>query len=114
MREIYLAHTPPGLAIFAALFTDVKNAPFLRQQLVAGNTDFEYAFIDASMVRLSRPCKIDFHTHTPRKTLSTTHVLASVFKAVNDMLNGRLRSRNVHSEIVFDLSPTNNVSGKRL
>jgi EKC/KEOPS complex subunit CGI121/TPRKB len=28
---------------------------------------------------------------------------------VNDYLNGRLRSRNVHSEIVFSLSPNNNV-----
>lgn len=41
--------------------------------------------------------------------MSSTHVLAAVFKAVNDMLNSRLKSRNVHSEIVFDLSPTNNV-----
>lgn len=41
---------------------------------------------------------------------STTHVLAAVFRAVNDMLHSRLKSRNVHSEIVFSFSPNNNVS----
>jgi len=38
------------------------------------------------------------------------HVLAAVFRAINDMLQSRLKSRNVHSEIVFSLSPNNNVS----
>lgn len=40
---------------------------------------------------------------------SRAHALAAVFRAVNDYLNRRLRSRNVHAEIVFSLSPTNNV-----
>jgi EKC/KEOPS complex subunit CGI121/TPRKB len=38
------------------------------------------------------------------------HVLAAAFRALNDYLNDRLKSRNVHSEIVFSLSPNNNVS----
>lgn len=42
--------------------------------------------------------------------LSTTHALAAVFRAANDYGNGRIRSRNVHSEIVFALGPNNNVS----
>ena len=42
--------------------------------------------------------------------VSTTHILAAVFRAVNDLVNDRLKSRNVHSEIVFALSPNNNVS----
>ena len=33
-----------------------------------------------------------------------------MFRAVNDYENNRLKSRNVHSEIVFSLSPNNNVS----
>jgi hypothetical protein len=36
--------------LHAALFTDVENSAFLRQQLLGGNSDFEYAFVDASSV----------------------------------------------------------------
>ena len=74
------------------LFENVQNATFLRQQLLEGNTEYEYAFLDASVL------------------LSRNHVLAACFRAINDHLNGRLKSRNVHSEIVFALSPNNNVS----
>ena len=43
------------------------------------------------------------------QVLSVQHLLAAVFRAVNDLLHSRLKSRNVHSEIVFSLSPNNNV-----
>jgi hypothetical protein len=42
--------------------------------------------------------------------VSRVHALAAAFRAVNDLIEGRLRSRNVHSEVVFALSPNNNVS----
>jgi hypothetical protein len=37
------------------------------------------------------------------------HALAAAYRAVTDLLNSRIRSRNLHSEIVFALSPNNNV-----
>ena len=82
---------PPELRVFVAYYTELKNAPYLRDQLLAGNTDFEYAFIDASMI------------------VSGKQVLAAAFRAMNDSLNDRLKSRNIHSEIVFALSPNNNI-----
>lgn len=91
LQSINLAHMPPELALHVALYRDVRNAAFLRQQLLDGNADFEYAFIDATMI------------------LTTTHVLAATFRAMNDYLQERLKSRNVHSEIVFALSPNNNI-----
>ena len=91
LQTLQLAHLPPELALYVTLYRGVKNAAFLRQQLLDGNADFEYAFVDASMV------------------VSTTHVLAAAFRALNDYLNERLKSRNVHSEIVFALSPNNNI-----
>jgi EKC/KEOPS complex subunit CGI121/TPRKB len=91
LQEIRLPHLPPGLPIYVALYRSVGNAAFLKEQLLAGNTDFEYAFIDATII------------------LSTTHALAAVFRAINDFLHERLRTRNVHSEIVFALSPNNNI-----
>ena len=50
IETVNLAHMPPEMALFVALYRDVENAPFLKEQLLAGNSDFEYAFIDASMV----------------------------------------------------------------
>jgi hypothetical protein len=34
-----------------ALFRNVSNATFLRSQLLQANADFDYAFLDATMVR---------------------------------------------------------------
>ncbi|KAI9731572.1 MAG: hypothetical protein M1834_004692 [Cirrosporium novae-zelandiae] len=84
LQTIYLPHLPSSFAIYVALYRDLQNATFLREQLLAGNTDFEYALIDASMV------------------LSTNHALAAVYRAANDYLNKRLKSRNVHSEIIAE------------
>lgn len=44
-----------------------------------------------------------------RQIYSRAHALAAVFRGVNDYLNNRLRTHNVHAEIVVSLSPTNNV-----
>jgi Kinase binding protein CGI-121 len=52
LQVIHLCHLPPTLPLYLTLYHSVQNAPFLRQQLLAGNTDFEYAFVDASMVLL--------------------------------------------------------------
>ncbi|MCJ1327428.1 hypothetical protein MMC10_004097 [Thelotrema lepadinum] len=92
LSKIELSHIPPGLSVYVGLYSDVENAAFLRKQLLDQNSDFEFAFLDA------------------RSILSTTHVLAAVFRAINDMSNGRMKSRNVHSEIVFAFNSNNNIS----
>jgi hypothetical protein len=46
---------------------------------------------------------------TRYQIISKIHALSATYRAVNDFLSSRLRSRNVHSEIVFSLSPNNNV-----
>ncbi|KAF7715017.1 Uncharacterized protein PECH_006034 [Penicillium ucsense] len=92
LETISLPHLPASLPIHVALFRNVQNSAFLRQQLLAGNADFEYAMIDASLV------------------FSRAHAMAAVFRAMNDYLNSRLKSHNVHSEIVFSFNPTNNIA----
>jgi len=92
LQSINLEHLPAGYTIHAALYRDVKNAAFLHQQLLAGNTDFEYALIDATVI------------------VSRLHALAAAYRAVNDLVENRLSSRNVHSEMVFSLSPNNNIA----
>ncbi|KAJ5888196.1 hypothetical protein N7495_008237 [Penicillium taxi] len=91
LESINLPHLPASLPIHVALYRNVENAAFLREQLLAGNTEFQYAFIDASMV------------------FSREHALTAIFRAVNDYLNDRLKSHNVHSEIVFSFNPTNHI-----
>ncbi|KAL2812883.1 kinase binding protein CGI-121-domain-containing protein, partial [Aspergillus granulosus] len=92
LETIDIPHLPSSLAVHVALYKDVQNASYLRQQLLSANADFEYAFIDATMI------------------LSRAHALSAIFRAVNDYSNERLKSRNIHSEIVFSLSPTNNIA----
>jgi EKC/KEOPS complex subunit CGI121/TPRKB len=55
VQTLHLPHTPPNLAIHVALYKDVQNAASLKQRLLAGDAQFEYAFIDASMVRHPSP-----------------------------------------------------------
>ncbi|KAL6880740.1 CGI-121 domain-containing protein [Trichoderma novae-zelandiae] len=89
---VQLEHVPSSYRIHLALFRNVKNAGFLHQQLLARNADFEYAFIDASTI------------------VSRFHLLSAVFKAVNNSVNGTLRTPNVHSEIVVSLSSSSNIA----
>ncbi|OWP04792.1 hypothetical protein B2J93_4074 [Marssonina coronariae] len=91
LQTIHLEHLPTSYDLHVALYRNVTNASFLHQQLLAGNAEYEYALIDARVV------------------VSRVHVLAAAYRAINDMLENRLRSRNVHAEIVFSLSPNNNV-----
>ncbi len=50
LEVVKLEHLPDTYTVHVALFQDVQNAAFLHEQLLARNTDFEYAFIDASVV----------------------------------------------------------------
>lgn len=50
LEHVNLEHLPAEYNVHIALFRNVRNASFLHQQLLGRNTDFEYAFIDASVV----------------------------------------------------------------
>ncbi|KAI9659005.1 MAG: hypothetical protein M1821_001965 [Bathelium mastoideum] len=91
MQLITLSHLSAN-PLYIGYFRNVQNVSFLRDQLLTGNPDYEYAFVDASAI------------------LSAQHVLAACFRAINDLNAGRLRTRNVHSETVFSLSPNNNIA----
>lgn len=54
LQTVQLEHLPATHQIHIALYRNVKNSAFLHQQLLAGNSDFEYALIDASVVSSSR------------------------------------------------------------
>ncbi|KAF2494026.1 CGI-121-domain-containing protein [Lophium mytilinum] len=91
VETLYLPHYP-SYPIYISLFKNVSNAKFLRQQLLEANAAFEYAFLDGTMI------------------LSPRHLHAATFRALNDSVYNRLKSRNIHSELVFSLSPNNNIA----
>ncbi|EGX94570.1 Kinase binding protein CGI-121 [Cordyceps militaris CM01] len=92
LEIVKLEHLPDTYTVHVALFQDVKNAAFLHEQLLARNTDFEYAFIDASVV------------------VSRIQLLSAIFKAANASVNGALQTPNVHSETVVSLSSSKNIA----
>ncbi|KAG9254780.1 kinase binding protein CGI-121-domain-containing protein [Emericellopsis atlantica] len=91
IEVVQLDHIPSRHVIHLALFQDVGNAEFLHKQLLSRNADFEYAFVDASVI------------------VSRLHLLSAVFKAVTSASNDVLKTPNVHSEIVANLAASNNV-----
>lgn len=118
IETIHLEHVPATHTVYAAFFRDVTNADFLQSQLLARNSDFEYAFIDASSVSLPARTPISPNITTPanpgpnagpRQIISRSHVLAATYKALTVLLDGTLKTPNVHSEIVCSLSASNNV-----
>jgi EKC/KEOPS complex subunit CGI121/TPRKB len=56
LETINIPHLPASLPVHVALYRNVQNSAFLRQQLLAGNAEFEYALIDASLVRAYTLC----------------------------------------------------------
>ncbi|KAI1155493.1 kinase binding protein CGI-121-domain-containing protein [Nemania diffusa] len=92
LETLQLEHIPATYSVHVAVFRDVENAAFLHQQLLARNADFEYALIDAGVIT------------------SRLQVLSAVFKAITAQVGGTMKTPNVHSEIVWSLSPTNNIA----
>ncbi|KAJ6781425.1 hypothetical protein PWT90_09979 [Aphanocladium album] len=92
LEIVKLEHLPDNYTVHITLFKDVKNAAFLHEQLLSRNSDFEYAFIDASVV------------------VSRLQLLSAIFKAANASVNGALQTPNVHSETVASLSSSKNIA----
>ena len=54
LTTLSLPHLPPNSHnVHIAVLKGIRNAEHIRSQLLAGNADYEYAFIDASNVCVS-------------------------------------------------------------
>ncbi|CAH0057732.1 unnamed protein product [Clonostachys solani] len=92
LETVTLDHLPASQTVHIAYFRNVRNAAFLHSQLLARNPDFEYGFVDASII------------------VSRLHLLSAVFRAATTASTNSLITPNVHSEIIISLSPSNNIS----
>lgn len=89
--------------VHVALFDDVTNAAAIRSRIVQaarnlgvdGNIEREavnFAFIDARLIS------------------SPLHLQTAIYQALLSEAQGQLRTKTVHSEILWALNPTNNIT----
>ena len=114
-----------GSTVHVALFKHVTNAARLRARIVRASTlegtegDVEreavnFAFVDARLVR-----RTDDFTFTKTGTeswccgmqvTSVLHIQTAITQALLAAAQNTLRTKTVHSEVIWALNPSNNVS----
>ncbi|KAI0687320.1 CGI-121-domain-containing protein [Earliella scabrosa] len=104
MLSLHYTHLPPDLAtVHIALFRNVTNSAQIRSRIVRasqldgpdGETEREavnFAFVDARLI------------------CSFLHLQTAVYQAILAQVQNSIRTKTVHSEILWALNPTNNIS----
>lgn len=91
-----------------ALFRNVENAPSLRQRIV------NVATLPVGSARREDEVErdaVNFAFIDARLITSRTHLRTAIHQALlASVTPGAMRTRGVHSEILFNLNPTNNIT----
>ncbi|XP_077987530.1 EKC/KEOPS complex subunit Tprkb-like [Glandiceps talaboti] len=88
--QLYELELFPNDKVTLALFTEVENCRDLKRSIVEGDVDA--ALLNTSMI------------------LDPFQILVAANKAIHVNQHGKMKTRNINSEILFNLSPTNSIS----
>ncbi|KAI6099057.1 kinase binding protein CGI-121-domain-containing protein [Pisolithus sp. B1] len=89
--------------VYAAKFKDVKNAEALRSRIVKA------ASLDGAEGEAERDA-INFAFVEAKLITSSLHLETVIYQALLSESQGSLRTKTIHSEIIWALNPTNNPS----
>ncbi|EIM85448.1 CGI-121-domain-containing protein [Stereum hirsutum FP-91666 SS1] len=89
--------------VHVALFLDVSNAKDLRTRIVNASTLTE----DAGDVERET---VNFAFIDARLITSRLHLQTAIYQALLSQSQGILRTKTVHSEIIWALNPSNNIT----
>jgi EKC/KEOPS complex subunit CGI121/TPRKB len=110
--------------VHVALFVNVTNAAKLRARIIRASTlqgeggeeereAVNFAFVDARLV-CHKPCMTTLWTVRLRvvcsQVTSVLHIQTAITQALLAAAQNILRTKTVHSEVIWALNPSNNVS----
>jgi EKC/KEOPS complex subunit CGI121/TPRKB len=75
----------------AFLVKDVQNWQTIKENLIKANTEYDYAFINAKNI------------------VSLEQIYSAFYKAMLDNHHGTMKSRTLHTEVIYALSPFKNI-----
>ncbi|KAJ7645637.1 kinase binding protein CGI-121-domain-containing protein [Mycena polygramma] len=104
MQSYQLPQFPTHLScVHAALYTNVSDSDSLRKRLITAST------AEGSDGERERDA-VNFSFIEARLITSVNHLRTAVYQAILAESQGSLRTKTVHSEIIWALNPTNNIS----
>lgn len=81
----------PQFAVIVHKFSSVRNAKQIKDELLQGNETYDFAFITAKTI------------------VSIEQLSSAIYRALLDHTKDRIRTRTLHSEVIFSLSPSSNI-----
>ncbi|KAL6451171.1 hypothetical protein SBY92_002509 [Candida maltosa Xu316] len=83
----------PQYKVFLSLVKNLKQEEIstIKSNLISGNSQYDYCFLNT------------------RYIISREHLLQSIYKSILNDSNGTKIAKTLNSEIIFNLSPVNNI-----
>lgn len=75
----------------AVLAVNVENLPEIKENLIKGNTDYDYGFVNGKNV------------------VSLEQLRSSYYRVMVDEHNNSMKTRTLHTEVIYALSPFKNI-----